>query len=115
MSEIRVVLCTFPDAETAERIGRELVERRLVACVNLVAGVKSLYRWQGSIKSDSELLAICKTTAGALAELESALTALHPYEVPEIVSLDPTRVNHPYAAWVNAAVGQADPHADQGN
>jgi len=91
--------------EQARQIGTLLVERQHAACVNLVPGVESIYRWQGKVESASETLAIFKTTAAAYPALREALTELHPYEVPEIVALDPKEVAEPYARWVTAEVG----------
>ena len=80
-----VVLCTFPDVEQARAIAAELVERRLAACVNLLPGVESIYRWEGKVERAGEVLAVIKTTR--YPELEAALKELHPYEVPEILAL----------------------------
>ncbi len=108
MSDVRLVLCTFPHAEAARQIGTVLVEKQLVACVNLIPAVESVYRWQGRVESATEVLAILKTSAAALPALEQALTALHPYEVPEIVALDPARVAPGYAAWLLGSVAPGD-------
>ena len=100
MSEVLVVLCTFPDPEQARQIGTALVERQLAACVNLLPAVESIYRWQGKVESATETLAVIKTTAAAYAELETLLAGLHPYEVPEIMALVPEKIAEPYRAWV---------------
>ena len=100
MSEVRVVLCTFPDAAEARQIGTVLVEKQHAACVNLLPAVESIYRWKSKVERGSEALAIIKTSADQLAELETALTELHPYEFPEFVALDPAHVSEPYAKWV---------------
>jgi periplasmic divalent cation tolerance protein len=99
-NEIRIVLCTFPDAETARQIGTALVEKQLAACVNIVPAVESIYRWQGAIEITAEVLAIFKTTATVYPAFEKQLTALHPYEVPEIIALHPASLATPYANWV---------------
>lgn len=104
MSDIRVILCTFPQLDAARQIGTLLVERRYAACVNLIPAVESIYRWQGQVESDSEVLAIIKTTAAGLPGLERELTTLHPYEVPEIIAIDPAHVATPYAKWLAASV-----------
>ena len=103
----RVVLITAPDAASAERIARALLERGLVACCNLVSGVRSLYRWEGAIEDASEILLVCKTTAARLGELEAALPALHPYSVPELVVLAASHVAPPYLRWLQGETGQA--------
>lgn len=100
MELIRIVLCTFPDAAVARQIGTVLVERQLAACVNLIAGVESVYRWQGKVESAAEVLAVFKTSAAVSPEFEAALAALHPYDVPEIVAIEPASVAQNYAAWL---------------
>lgn len=99
MSELRIVLCTFPEAGSARQIGTALVEKQLAACVNLIPAVESIYRWQGKTESATEILAIFKTTEAAYPALAAALAAAHPYEVPEIVALEPTAVSAPYLEW----------------
>ncbi|MFD0892501.1 divalent-cation tolerance protein CutA [Luteolibacter ambystomatis] len=98
--ELLIVLCTFPDPEQARQIGTALVETQLAACVNLLPGVESIYRWQGQIETSAEVLAVFKTTRGAFPAFEEALTDLHPYEVPEILALEPADASAAYAAWV---------------
>jgi periplasmic divalent cation tolerance protein len=104
MSDIRLILCTFPDADQARRIGRILVEARLAACVNLIPGVESIYHWQGAVETSAEVLAVFKTTVAAYPALEERLRELHPYEVPEIISLQPEQVAETYARWVSESV-----------
>ncbi len=103
MQTMVLVLCTFPDLETARQIGTLLVERQLVACVNLLPGAESIYRWQGQVEQAREVLGIFKTAGGRYPELAEALAALHPYEVPEIVALEPAAVAESYLAWVLAS------------
>lgn len=104
MSDLRIILCTFPNAEQARAIGTQLVEQRLAACVNLIPGIESIYRWQGVIETSSEVLAVFKTTASAYPVFEKQLCALHPYEVPEIIALEPDQVVPAYARWVMDSV-----------
>jgi periplasmic divalent cation tolerance protein len=87
VSEHVVVLSTVAGAEDAERIARELVERRLAACVNVVPGLVSLYRWKGAVSKDEERLLLIKTRRERYDALAQALQELHPYELPEIVAL----------------------------
>ena len=101
----RVVLVTAPDLACARALARGLVERRLAACVNLVPGLESVYRWEGKIESASEVLLLVKTTAGHLRELESFLAAEHPYDVPECIALEPAEVESSYLAWLLAEAG----------
>ncbi len=104
MNTLLLVLVTFPDADKARQIGTIMVESQLAACVNLVPGVESLYRWEGKVETSQEVLAIFKTTPGAWPVFEQRLRALHPYEVPEIVALAPEKVSEAYAEWVGGAV-----------
>jgi periplasmic divalent cation tolerance protein len=100
MSDLRVILCTFPDPEIARSIGTRLIKERLAACVNLLSGVESIYRWQGVLESSSETLAVFKTKASAWPAFEQRLRLLHPYEVPEIIAFLPEQVSAAYARWV---------------
>ncbi|RPJ34373.1 MAG: divalent-cation tolerance protein CutA [Verrucomicrobiaceae bacterium] len=100
METICIVLCTFPSAEGARQIGTVLVEKQLAACVNLIPAVESIYRWQGKVENAAEVLAVIKTSAAVFPALEKELTALHPYEVPEIIALEPAAVAESYASWL---------------
>jgi periplasmic divalent cation tolerance protein len=101
-----VVLSTFPDAEKAAEIARVLVDEQLAACVNLIATVRSIYRWQAAVHDDAEALAIIKTTADCYPALAARLAELHPYEVPEIIALPLTEGHPPYLAWLAGQVAQ---------
>ncbi len=107
MSEHKVALSTVGSAGDAERIARALVERRLAACVNVVPGVVSVYRWRGAVEREEELLLVIKTRTERLAALREALVALHPYEVPELVALDVEDGHLPYLAWLDESVSEA--------
>lgn len=105
MSDVLLGLCTFPDADQARQIGTVLVEKQLAACVNLLPGVTSIYRWEGKIEEAGETLAIFKTTRTVWDAFEKQLAELHPYDVPEIVALEPTAISAAYAAWVEREAG----------
>jgi len=94
-----VVLTTLPSREAAETIARALVEARLAACVQLVDGLRSIYRWEGRIDESAEVQLIAKTTPAAAPALIDRLRALHPYDVPEILTLEATAAAA-YAAWL---------------
>jgi periplasmic divalent cation tolerance protein len=98
--DILILVSTCPDASTAERIARELVGASLVACVNIVPGLRSIYRWSGAVKADDEVLMILKTPADRLSAARERLVALHPYDVPEVVALPVADGHHPYLQWV---------------
>jgi len=102
MSDVQVVLCTFPDLPQARHIGTLLIEKQLAACVNLIPAVESIFYWDGKISTESEVLAVFKTTAECLAELEHELLASHPYEVPELLALPVGAGSEAYLKWVQA-------------
>ncbi len=108
MTDKRIVLTSCANADDAERIARALLERRLVACVNIVPGVRSLYRWEGKIEDDSELILIMKTAAHAVPPLRTAIEDIHPYEVPELVVLPIDDGSPSYLTWVAANVSAPD-------
>jgi periplasmic divalent cation tolerance protein len=85
--EILLTISTFPDAETATRIARQLVTEKLAACANIGSPVQSIYHWQGKIEEAQEMIVFFKTTAARFEEFKGRLQSLHPYEVPEIVAL----------------------------
>jgi len=87
MGETVLIYTTWPDAETAERVGAEAVAERLAACANLLAPMKSIYRWEGAIDRAAETPMILKTTAEQSERLRDFILARHPYEVPSIVAL----------------------------
>ncbi|MBC8070490.1 MAG: divalent-cation tolerance protein CutA [Deltaproteobacteria bacterium] len=103
MSELRVVFVTAPLAD-AERIVETLVRERLVACGNIVPGVRSIYVWKHEIVRDEEAIVLMETAADRLGALTERIRALHPYECPKIVAFDPAAVTGDYLAWVLAAV-----------
>ena len=102
-----VVLCTVPSAEVAERLARGLLDERLVACVNVLPGLTSYYRWEGAIHADSELLLVIKSTRERFESLREWLAREHPYDVPEILALAPEAVHAPYLAWLAVETGAA--------
>ena len=113
MSRALAVLSTVGTSEDAERIARELVERGLAACVNVVAGVTSFYRWKGRLMRDEERLLVIKTRAESFEALRKALVRIHPYEVPEVIALPIERGHPPYLEWLARSVSDepAEPGA----
>ncbi len=95
-----VVLSTFPDAAAARTAAQALVSESLVACVNILPEVESVYRWKGKLETGKEVLAIIKTTQERYAAFEQRLRELHPCEVPEIVALPASNVSEAYLEWV---------------
>lgn len=99
-----VVLSTCPDRDRALAIARALVDEGLAACVNVLDGVRSIYRWQGAVHDDAEVLCVAKTTAARFEALRARLVELHPYEVPEVIALPVSAGHAPYLAWLAGAV-----------
>ncbi|NLO81148.1 MAG: divalent-cation tolerance protein CutA [Xanthomonadaceae bacterium] len=95
-----VLLCTCPTMEAAQEIASTLVEDGAAACVNIVTGLTSVYRWQGETRNDSELLLVVKTTAAAYRRAEETIQRLHPYELPEIIAVPVVKGLSDYLHWV---------------
>lgn len=95
-----LVSTTFPDHETAERIGREIIAARLAACVNILAPCRSIYHWQGNIEAATEVPALFKTSVARYEEFAFRLRQLHPYELPEIVAVRVADGLPAYLNWV---------------
>ena len=95
-----VVLTALGAPRDAERIARALVEERLAACVNVVPGVVSTYRWKGAVEQEPELLLVIKTIAPQVDALKARLLELHPYELPEVVVIPIAGGHAPYLAWI---------------
>lgn len=107
-AEMVLCLSTAPDAATAERIGRTLVEERLIACANLVPGVVSVYRWEGEVRREGEVVLLMKTRRTRVARLKERLAELHPYEVPELLVCGVLDGLAPYVGWVLDETAELD-------
>jgi periplasmic divalent cation tolerance protein len=102
MNEL-IVFTNAPDRAVAQTIARALVEKKLAACVNILAECTSIYRWRDEIETAGEIPLLIKTRAGNYPEVEAAIKSLHPYELPEIIAVPITRGDASYLAWLNAA------------
>jgi periplasmic divalent cation tolerance protein len=100
--EVVVVLVTAPDEAVARRIAEGLVEGRLAACVNLVPGIRSIYRWEGALQDDREMLMLIKTASERLDALTARVHELHPYDLPEVLALPAVGGSLPYLAGVRS-------------
>src|SRR5688500_12512724 len=100
MSDVLLVLSTAPSADKAAALGRALVEERLAACANIVPGLRSIYRWEGAVQDDAEVLLLLKTTRDRFPALRDRLLALHPYQVAEVLALDVEAGASRYLDWV---------------
>ncbi len=106
MADACIVFITFPSDETARALGRTLVEEQLAACVNVTTPVQSIYRWQGAVHEEREVLCIVKTTQDRFDALKARVLALHTYEVPEIIALPIVDGHAAYLEWVASSVGR---------
>ncbi len=104
-SQALVVYCSCPDQAIAERIAEAVVNERLAACVNLISGLTSIYRWEGQLQRDTELLLIIKTRSAVYPQLEARLRQLHPYQLPEIIALPIHTGSADYLNWIAANTG----------
>lgn len=104
MTDKIVVLNTCANQEEAERIARRLVEEHVAACVNVVAGVRSFYRWQGAIESSEEWLLVIKTTREKFDALRTTLEKAHSYDIPEIVALPIVEGSTNYLNWIDGSL-----------
>jgi periplasmic divalent cation tolerance protein len=98
------VYAIFADMAEAERIGRTVVEERLAACINILPGVHSIYRWQDAVETSREVAAILKTSEEQAEDLMARIADLHSYDVPCVVSWPVELVLGPYADWVEDSV-----------
>jgi periplasmic divalent cation tolerance protein len=96
-----VVFVTAPNAEVAATIAQAVVGEKLAACVSIVPGLRSIYRWQGKMCDEAEILCIVKTRQALFPALRDRVAALHPYEVPEIIALPIIDGSAPYLAWLH--------------
>ena len=98
--EILVVYCTCPDEASGQKIADHLVGERLAACVNLIPGLRSTYRWKGEVQHDAECLLLVKTRQSRLAAMQEAIRASHPYELPEVIAVPVVAGSKEYLRWV---------------
>lgn len=108
MSDVTVTLCTCPDRDSAERIAHALVDARLAACVSTLPGVTSTYRWQGEVQQDSEHLLLIKSTPERAADLLDRILELHPYDVPEVLTLPVATGLPAYLHWVAQSTDESE-------
>ena len=101
--DVLLVLCSFASAQQAEMVAKALVDENLAACVSLLPGVQSFYRWEGALHSETEAVAIIKTTSRVYPTLETRIRALHSYQVPEIVCVAVKEGLPAYLDWVRAS------------
>ena len=108
MTDSIVVLSTCATAADAERMARALLEAHLVACVSVVPGMRSFYRWKGQVESEEECLLLMKTTRSMFAALSARMETLHPYELPELLALPVVAGEANYLNWLVGNVGAGE-------
>jgi periplasmic divalent cation tolerance protein len=107
LADLRLILTTFSSEEAARAVIRQLLEQKLIACGTLIPGAKSFYHWKGVIEESAEVLVLLKTNETKAPRCMKRLGELHPYEVPEIILLDPEAVTAPYAAWIKESLKES--------
>lgn len=100
-----LVVTNLPDRDSAMELARSVISKRLAACVNVLNGCSSVYRWQDQIQTDSEVPVLIKTCAGRFAALRDAILAVHPYDLPEIIAVPIEQGHEPYLEWVRSETG----------
>ena len=103
-SKLLVVLTSLPNVEAAKALSRSLVEQNLAACVQITEGVHSIYRWEGKVCEEREVLLSAKTTESKWLEISAFIQKLHPYDLPEILAFSPDQYEEQYGKWVESEV-----------
>ncbi|WP_251358797.1 divalent-cation tolerance protein CutA [Kangiella sp. TOML190] len=105
--EFQLFISTAPEQAIAESLARQLVERKLAACVNLIPQVSSVYAWQGAIEKTQEVILLIKSTAEQFTAIEELLTKQHPYEIPELISCNIEQLSASYGQWLQTNINKA--------
>jgi periplasmic divalent cation tolerance protein len=107
--QVLIVFVTVPNVHVGAHLARVLVQERLAACVNLVPTIRSIYVWEGELHEQDEAMCLIKTQLALFDPLKARLLELHPYQVPEILGVQPARGNEPYLRWINEATTRPAP------
>src|SRR3954464_11884003 len=108
MTDTVVLLCTCANEREGHRLAEALVEAKLAACVNLLPGMHSVYRWEGEVETAREVLLLVKSTAARFDELRARITELHSYDTPEIIALPITAASGKYLDWIRRETASDD-------
>ena len=103
-NQLLVVVSSLPNMQAAKGLARALLEENLAACVQLMDGMQSVYRWEGKVCEEHEVLLSAKTSASKWLEISSFIQAQHPYDLPEILAFSPEQYSQQYGAWVQTEV-----------
>ena len=101
MDSILIVTTTLPTIDAARLLGQQLIDERLAACVQIQEGVQSIYRWDGKVCNDTEVLLTAKTTITRWDDIEAFIKTHHPYQLPEIIAFKPAEYSQAYGCWVS--------------
>lgn len=101
---VAVVLTTAPDVSVAEALVTQLVEERLIACANIIPGVRSIYRWEGEVRTEDEVMVVLKTTMAVVDALRDRIISLHPYDLPEVLAITDVSGSDAYTDWIRGEV-----------
>jgi periplasmic divalent cation tolerance protein len=104
MDSILIVTTTLPTMDAARLLGQQLIDERLAACVQIQGGVQSIYRWDGKVCNDTEVLLSAKTVTTQWNSIETFIMTHHPYQLPEIIALKPAEYSQAYGRWVNEEI-----------
>jgi periplasmic divalent cation tolerance protein len=105
MTDAIVVLTTLPSADAAAELARSVVGEKLAACANILPALRSIYRWQGKIQDDNEVLVLLKTHRRHYERLKARILQLHPYDVPEVIALPVEQGHQAYLDWIARETG----------
>lgn len=102
MTPYIIVLTTTPSIRVARKIANSLIRQRLAACVNIIPEITSHYTWQGKLCEDKEILLLIKTTRARFKKIHNQIKKLHPYQIPEIISLNIDQGDKDYLGWIKS-------------
>ncbi|MFZ6646671.1 divalent-cation tolerance protein CutA [Undibacterium sp. TJN25] len=105
MEQMLLVMCNVPDAEVAQHIAEQALDKKLAACVNVMPEMRSFYHWEGKLQIATEIALMIKTTWARYLELQALIQTLHPYDVPEIIAIPVTEGLPAYLQWVIKETG----------
>lgn len=100
MQQALLVMTNMPDADSARKLARQILDERIAACVNIQPPIQSIYRWEGAVEDTGEIPVHIKTMADRYTDLESAIRNMHPYQVPEIIAIPITEISGAYLEWL---------------
>jgi periplasmic divalent cation tolerance protein len=105
MTDALLVLTTLPGSDRAEQFAKTLVGEKLAACANILPALRSIYRWQGKVQDENEVLVLLKTHKANFARLKARILELHPYEVPEVLAIPVEQGHQAYLDWIARETG----------